>query len=182
MSQEWVSGVQMVTEECCNCGMTFGMTKDFQRRALNDRSIWFYCPRGHQQHYTGKTEAQKLRDQLERERQRTEQEQLRAQELEQEKHRVKAQYNRIRKRVKNGVCPCCNRTFENLANHMKHQHPAFGDEKQLKTLRLAYGLTQYALAEECGVDTHHISLFENERDLPDWARIGIENWMNTQAG
>jgi hypothetical protein len=27
--------------------------------------------------------------------------------------------------VKHGVCPCCKRTFENLARHMKGQHPTF---------------------------------------------------------
>jgi hypothetical protein len=26
-------------------------------------------------------------------------------------------------RVKNGVCPCCNRHFKNLERHMKSQHP-----------------------------------------------------------
>jgi hypothetical protein len=28
----------------------------------------------------------------------------------------------VQKRVGNGVCPCCNRTFEDLARHMKVKH------------------------------------------------------------
>ena len=27
------------------------------------------------------------------------------------------------KRVHNGVCPCCNRSFQNLQKHMKTKHP-----------------------------------------------------------
>lgn len=29
---------------------------------------------------------------------------------------------KIEKRVANGVCPCCNRTFEDLARHMSTKH------------------------------------------------------------
>jgi hypothetical protein len=25
-----------------------------------------------------------------------------------------------------GVCPCCNRTFQQLARHMKAKHPGYG--------------------------------------------------------
>lgn len=31
-------------------------------------------------------------------------------------------------RIKNGVCPCCNRSFENLQRHMKTKHPKWGAE------------------------------------------------------
>jgi hypothetical protein len=32
---------------------------------------------------------------------------------------------RLRKRAKHGVCPCCKRTFQQLARHMKQKHPEF---------------------------------------------------------
>lgn len=32
---------------------------------------------------------------------------------------------RIKNRIANGVCPCCQRTFKNLARHMKGQHPNY---------------------------------------------------------
>lgn len=32
---------------------------------------------------------------------------------------------RLSNRVKNGVCPCCTRSFHNLREHMKTQHPDF---------------------------------------------------------
>lgn len=34
-----------------------------------------------------------------------------------------AKARRKLKRVQNGVCPCCNRSFWNLERHMKSKHP-----------------------------------------------------------
>jgi hypothetical protein len=34
-----------------------------------------------------------------------------------------AELRRIQKRTAAGVCPCCNRTFQQLARHMKTRHP-----------------------------------------------------------
>ena len=45
-----------------------------------------------------------------------------------ERHRAngyKGHATRISKRVKNGVCICCNRTFADLARHMATKHPTF---------------------------------------------------------
>ncbi len=32
-----------------------------------------------------------------------------------------------RERIVSGVCPCCNRTFQNLARHIAGQHPDFAE-------------------------------------------------------
>ena len=37
----------------------------------------------------------------------------------------KAAKTRLKNRVASGVCPCCNRTFKQLAAHMSRQHPEF---------------------------------------------------------
>jgi uncharacterized small protein (DUF1192 family) len=37
----------------------------------------------------------------------------------------KGLFGRTKKRVAAGVCPCCNRTFENLARHMAGEHPGY---------------------------------------------------------
>jgi hypothetical protein len=39
----------------------------------------------------------------------------------------KAAKTKIKNRVAKGVCPCCNRTFQNLADHMKSKHPDYAD-------------------------------------------------------
>lgn len=55
-------------ETCCKCGIPFYMPTYHQKRLLANKGEIFYCPSGHPQHYTGKTEAQKLTEQLEKER------------------------------------------------------------------------------------------------------------------
>lgn len=121
----------MVIETCCNCQMTFAITKDFYDRCQGDSDEWFYCPRGHRQHYS-KGEMQKLRQEL-----KSQQESIEyLRNANSRLHDAVAQKNleiraqkaaktRLKNRVKNGVCPCCNRTFQNLADHMATQHPDF---------------------------------------------------------
>lgn len=177
---KFVDGIEFVTEECCSCGIPFAMTKDFQRRRLNDHKL-FYCPSGHSQHYTGKSEAQKLREQLEKTQRNLEAESGRAALLEQHRNQVSRSYGKMRERVKNGVCPCCNRTFQNLLQHMRTEHPDFGEHDQLKSLRGAYGLTQQALGAEIGVPASYISLYERTRPVPEWAAVNISQWIQSNA-
>lgn len=129
MASHFVGGIQMITEECCNCGVSFAMTADFQKRKRQDRTI-FYCPAGHKQHYTGESEEEKLR----RDNQNLKQQQARYADIISDKnHEIKRQKNKVRaekgaktklkRRVAHGNCPCCKRSFANLERHMKSQHP-----------------------------------------------------------
>lgn len=38
---------------------------------------------------------------------------------------ARGQVTRIKNRVGNGVCPCCNRSFGNLHRHMQTKHPGW---------------------------------------------------------
>jgi len=125
----------LVVQDCCVCGITFGVPADFDRRRLDDHKS-FYCPAGHAQSYTGKTEAQKLREQLARTQQQRDnayssntslRDQLGATERSLRGH--KAAKTRIKNRIAAGVCPCCNRRFENLARHMSGQHPNYNHQE-----------------------------------------------------
>lgn len=128
--------VKMVLEECCSCGVLFAMTTDFRSEKLKDRNDHnrrsFYCPNGHVQWYTGETAEQKLKRELEQERKDKEwykrNYRAKSEEAKHERNRAngyKGHATRITKRVKAGVCPCCNRTFKQLALHMATQHPQF---------------------------------------------------------
>lgn len=118
-----IETIDFTLETCCNCGVPFFMPTDFYKQKLNNPNESFYCPNGHGQHYTGKTEAQKLREKLERlEKEKQEQEELlqnRWLDELNEKKKLEKQLKRLHK----GVCPCCNRSFINLQQHMKKQHP-----------------------------------------------------------
>ncbi len=133
---------EMQAQECINCGITFAYSKAHDNR-LRETHANFFCPNGHSMCYTGKTEAEKLRDELTREKHRTEQAQADAKYWREAKERAvareQAQERRVRahkgivtklkKRVANGVCPCCHAKFKNLRDHMRAAHPDWDPEK-----------------------------------------------------
>lgn len=169
----------MTTIACYKCGINFGMPDSFHRSCKKKGpGKTFYCPNGHGQVYRS-SEADKLREQLERAQGRLSQANSRAVRAEEDSRRKQRKYARIRDRVKNGVCPCCNRTFQNLQHHMKSQHPDFGKDKQLKTLRLLYGLTQTDLADEIGVSAGSISLVERGMGVGEWVQNRVDSWLET---
>ncbi len=116
--------VELVTENCCACGVLFAMDAEFRRQRQRDHRL-LYCPAGHQQHYTGQPTEQQLRQRAERLEQQlaSRDEDLRAERV--SHAATKGQLTRVRKRVGNGVCPCCNRTFQQLSRHMSTQHPEY---------------------------------------------------------
>lgn len=125
-----LGSLTLVEIECCNCITHFAMD-----RALYDRcqesGRTFYCPNGHGQSFT-ETELSRLRKEtvsLKKQRdwaedayQREHQQHV---ETKREKANVKRQLTITRKRVANGVCPECHRTFQQLSRHMESKHPHF---------------------------------------------------------
>lgn len=118
---------------CGVCGVHFGMQADMLRKC-RDTGAEFYCPNGHRLVFR-QTEAEKLRDQLAAAKGR--EDQLRARvtsldgEVEHQRKRVQGYQGaltKVKKRVGNGVCPCCQRTFKDLARHMGTQHPDYSGE------------------------------------------------------
>lgn len=115
---------------CYLCGVDFAMSDDLHSRRRSDgRSFW--CTNGHEQHFT-ETDAQRLaKVQRQLQDARTLQTHLRDQRdaAERSASAYKGQVTRIKKRVGNGVCPCCKRSFVNLQRHMAGQHPNFADSE-----------------------------------------------------
>lgn len=110
--------VTMVCLHCADCNMLFAITADYKYR-LTESHETFYCPKGHHNYFSGKNETQQLQEQLrEKERQL-----IHAANNNLQKEQEIKKITRQLKRVKKGVCPCCNRTFGDLARHMKTKHP-----------------------------------------------------------
>lgn len=168
---------------CRNCGMAFAMTTEFQRRRSNDHKE-FYCPAGHSQYYTGLTEAQKLKDQLERECQQRKAAEARASMAAHERDRIAKAHSTMRQRVVNGVCPCCNRTFQNLLNHMRTEHAEFVSTPAaaLVTLRRAFGMTQSDVAEEVGVSQAIVSAYERQAVGDGRGKLRLDAWVERHEG
>jgi hypothetical protein len=118
--------VRFVWVTCCyeGCGVLWGQERDFDKRRRQDRE-WFYCPNGHRQHYTGQNNEEKLREAEAREVHLKDQ--LAAATRNEEAAR--SELLRIRGRIAAGICPCCRRTFSNVARHMESQHPDFAVPK-----------------------------------------------------
>ena len=115
---------RLVTEQCIRCGITFALPEELRGELVENHKD-FYCPNGHSQRYIDKTEAQKQRERAER---LAQQLQRREADLQRERtqHRAtKGQLTKTKKRVANGVCPCCNRSFANVQRHMEGQHPEY---------------------------------------------------------
>jgi DNA-binding XRE family transcriptional regulator len=177
MTTHFVEGVTLKTIHCCNCAMVFAMDGDFYDRRLKDRGTW-YCPAGHPQHFTGETEAQRLQRELEHKQRQLEMEEAHSARLKTERDQVARAHHRMRQRVFNGVCPCCNRTFQNLMAHMKTEHAA---ELSLANVRQAFGMTQTQVAEEVGVYAAQVSLYERGKPVPAWVSTRIEGWLERQT-
>lgn len=134
---------------CCheNCGIVFGLEQGFVRHRRQDHKGW-YCPNGHLQYFLGENEAERLKKELERQKAESQRELAKEQQRrkwaeesrdmankrEDRAKRKAAAFKGIvtktKKRVGNGVCPCCNRTFANLMNHMKTQHPKYKETRK----------------------------------------------------
>lgn len=112
-----------ITETCCNCGIAFGMPQGFRSEKLRNGGS-FYCPNGHGQHYT-ETTVRKLERQLASEQSRHDQTKANLRDTKGSLVAEKGHRTRLKKRIKNGICPCCNRSFTNLKRHMNTKHPEY---------------------------------------------------------
>lgn len=124
----------LVRVTCCNCGAAFGITGTLYAARRDDREN-FHCPNGHPQHFTGKTAAERLREDLDAEKRRHEMtkrdrdnERFRANVAARGKAivrgRLLAERRRAKAKARAGLCPAkgCRRHFKNLARHMETKH------------------------------------------------------------
>lgn len=116
--------VTFVTEDCCNCGVAFAITRELRDRRVEDHKP-FYCPNGHSQSYTGKTEAQKLTEQLERVKVQRDHARDETERQKRLAAAAKGQVTKMRNRAARGVCPQdgCKRSFTDLQSHVETCHP-----------------------------------------------------------
>lgn len=113
--------VDLTTETCFTCHVVFAMQTEQRDKLIRKPRTPFYCPNGHQQWYTGKSDERKLEEAEARE--LALKDQLSA--AIREGDSARSELLRTRQRIANGVCVCCNRTFPNVLAHMASKHPDF---------------------------------------------------------
>ena len=114
--------------DCASCGLKFGMSADFERRRRNDHGD-FYCPSGHINVFSGKTDEERAKAkvaELER-RLASRAEDVRIARMQRDDATrsltaTKGALTRVRKRAEKGVCQHCNRHFVNVERHVAGQH------------------------------------------------------------
>lgn len=121
------SGVQLEVHECGECGVMFAMALGFVRARRADHATW-YCPNGHAWCFGAESEEERLRRERDEARDRAARERSLRDQTEATLRATKGVVTKQRKhlaRVKAGICPCCNRSFQNLARHMTTKHPDY---------------------------------------------------------
>ena len=122
---------------CSVCGGTYALSKRFLQCRREDSESWTcpYCRNWISYH---KSETDKLRDQLEKQKNMTAYQQREKEKYLNQRDSIKRSHSSMKgvvtrqrnklARVKKGVCPCCNRYFKNLHKHIKGQHPDWKKE------------------------------------------------------
>jgi len=141
-------GSRHVVWQCQTCGV-FATCPEVVYEQQRAEGGYHHCPNGHQWGWDGQScEREKLRQ----ERDRLKQDQARLEEearqawasaaaLRERADKAEKSAKRLKKRSSAGTCPCCARTFSNMAEHMKHQHPEFvadGGAKVVPIKRIAH--------------------------------------------
>jgi hypothetical protein len=122
---------------CSGCGIAYSVPASFEAKRREDGKT-FYCPNGHTQVFV-ESEVQRLEKRLSQaqreaeyakqdaaaQRRRAEAEERRTTTYKGLATKERNKRVRLETRAANGVCPCCNRSFVQLARHMRSQHPDF---------------------------------------------------------
>ena len=124
----------LVVLDCCECHVDFGVERSMYNHLRRSHES-FWCPSGHRQWFTGRSDIEQARkdaaDALSDAAYWKSREAEARRREESARHRERAQKaakTRLKNRVSKGVCPACNRSFANLANHMSAQHPDFCED------------------------------------------------------
>lgn len=124
-----IRGMRFVVTDCGRCGAIYTVPETMFD-AMRAEGGFAHCQNGHG---WGWKEGSRQRDELRAERDRLKQSAAQKDDeiaalhrdveaLKKSRAAVRGEYTKVKKRIHSGVCPCCNRTFQNLAAHMKTMH------------------------------------------------------------
>lgn len=129
----------------CWCGIQHAVPQslhDLQRRQHDEKCrrdpiVAIYCPLGHRHYPAGESDREKVEKELNMAKAQlansiARHDQTRAALRDTEKKLIaqKSAKTRLKNRISRGVCPCCNRSFENVRRHMETKHPEELQKKQ----------------------------------------------------
>jgi hypothetical protein len=130
------SGRNYAAIDCAACGLRFYVPGVWEAARRNDRRD-FVCPNGHQLAFGIHSEVERLKKEIAKEQERRRWAEERAETLERSRAAIQGQVTKLKNRAAAGLCPCCNRSFQNLARHMKTRHPGELPEGVLRSTKKA---------------------------------------------
>jgi hypothetical protein len=129
--------LDLKTITCAECYNIFGVIDSIIKTRKQD-GLAFYCPLGHANVYKDnensrlkeerdelKRQAESIRKRLMWAEQRESSALAERDSIKKAHAATKGQLTKTRNRIAHGVCPCCNRTFANIARHMTSKHPEY---------------------------------------------------------
>ena len=141
----WEGGKQFYLTECPSCQTEHAIEMVLynaaqQRRGPNGLQI--YCPNGHEWHLTTgdsaidrvRQERDRLKQQLAYKDDEISRQKQRRERAERSASAYRGQVTKLKNRSKAGLCPCCNRTFQNLRRHMETKHPNMDPAEPLQVI------------------------------------------------
>lgn len=114
------------------CGHVVFLSAEHRTERLRDHERFYCSTCGKINYYTATSDLEDLEgrlnnaiDQRDTARANLQTQRKKTQHKQRQLAAQKGVTTRIKNRIGNGVCPCCKRTFTNLARHMKGQHPDY---------------------------------------------------------
>lgn len=122
-----IVSIEMEDHTCGICGILFSAPAAFwaERRTggAHHEKGW-YCPNGHSRVFR-ETENDKLTRELNAAKRDAEWQRQLRDRADKSLIAQRGENTKLRKRISNGVCPCCKRSFGNLRKHMTTKHPDY---------------------------------------------------------
>lgn len=113
--------VTMEEKRCADCGIVYAAPQEWWREKERTAGS-FTCPNGCRRKFA-ESEADRLRRRLDSTRSQLTHERDQREATERSLAAYKGHLTKLRKRIDQGVCPHCQRTFKNVMRHMSHKHP-----------------------------------------------------------
>jgi hypothetical protein len=115
---------------CYTCGVRFGITRELYNRAVRDATGSVHCPACGKMMCWIESDAQRKIKELENkllwEAGEVSRQKEAREAVEKSLHATMGVVTRLKRRIGSGTCPCCKRTFRQLAAHIANKHPGFG--------------------------------------------------------
>lgn len=119
--------VNFVLEECCSCGVPFWLPYELQKKIIErGQQGTLCCPNGHKMVYSGPTEAQRLRKELEDHKRSCEATKAKLREEIAKREKLETILGRVDRqpitRPSKQPCPHCGKHYRYVKLHIKNKH------------------------------------------------------------